>query len=233
MNKQKIREKIAETKREIVNAPKSRFKIYQNKLTSMKRMETMYDSDLSYEDNAMAFYQYFATTFESLRYKVIEKCKKSLLKGLSGRKKLEVERMIYQSTDQSGRTICGSTVERFLCFFFQKAGLKVDMGIDGWDLTIHTQNGKWNVNAKHTVREKTNDNDCPIRICWGFPNNNCAGFSPHGLKQWSEQEGIMIIVHPKGRMDAQTMANSMGLDVKYYSLDAGIKKIKAEDFAVA
>lgn len=190
-------------------------------------MEKMYDKKLSYEENAMQFYKYFHTTFEALRYKIIAKCKKLLLKGFTGRNRLEAERTIYQSTDQAGRSVCGSTIEMFLCFFFKKAGITTEMGIDGRDLCVYRDDGtKLYVNAKHTVREKTNDNDCPIKVCWGYPNNSCAGFSRQGLIEWATPDSILIIVHPEGRNDAQNVANQMDLNVKFLSLDSGIKKLK-------
>lgn len=230
MNKKKLRDSIRTIRNEIISAPKSKFKIHRGKDAAFARLDRMYDETLSYEENALNSYTYFHSTFESLRYKVIEVAKRKLLKGLTGRKKLEAERAIYQSTDQSGRNRCGSTVERFIYYFFTKAGIEVEMGTDGRDLCVFTENAKYHVNAKHTVREKINDCDCPIMVCWGYdPNNKCAGFGEQGLVAWSAPDKITIIVHPQGRKDAQAEADKKGLDVKFLSLDAGIRQIKKID----
>lgn len=224
-----LRDNVAQIRRDIIDKRYSRYSIFASKRKARARMERIWDDSKTFEQNAMAIYHEFNKRNEDLRFRIAETAERKFIRGkrLKPRTRHKMLRSIYQSCDQAGKRCCGYNIELFLSFLLEKAGIRNRVGEDRHDIVVSSNTKSYVASVKHTVREKSNDNEYPIKFVWGYPNNSYGGFTRQGFENWTEEANhIRVVVHPVGRAGAQNYARILGINTQILSLDEGIEAIK-------
>lgn len=224
-----LRQNVAEIRKDIIQKRYSRYSIFASADKAKARMERIWDDSRTFEDNAMAIYDEFYKRNKDLRWRIANQAEKMFIRGrrMKPRVRHEMMRSIYQSCDQANKRCCGRNIELFISFFLEKAGIKNTVGQDRHDLVLYPRTRSYITSVKHTVREKSNDNEYPVKVVWGYPNNPYGGFTRQGFENWTKNPNhIRIVVDPEGRAGAQNYANILGIHTDILSLDEGIEAIK-------
>lgn len=224
-----LRHNVGQIRRNIIEKRYSRYSIFASGEKAKARMARIWDDSKTFEENALAIYNEFNKRYDDLRFRIADAAERKYIRGkrLKPRIRHKMLRSIYQSCDQAGKRCCGYNIELFISFLLEMAGIKNRVGEDRHDIVISSDSQAYIASVKHTVREKSNDNEHPIKFVWGYPNNSYGGFTRQGFENWTENdEHIRVVVHPVGRAGAQKYATMLGIDTQILSLDQGIAAIK-------